>query len=417
MNFLENKKILIGITGGIAAYKIPSLVRRFVQLGAEVKIIFTESASHFLQPELFGYLTGHPTYTSTFVEDNRFSTYHIDFQKWADLFLIAPASANILAKLRGGIADDLLTTTALSVKCPLLVCPAMNSTMLYHPAVQDNIQTLKKRKVFFVEPDSGELLCNTEGKGRLPSEERIILETEKILAPQLDFLKDKSVLVTLGSSREYLDPIRFISNGSSGKMGLAIAESCYLMGSRSITVIKGESSPAPIFPATVVNCQDTKGFFQVYKAHHKNTDIAFFTAALADFTPEKQELSKIKKGGRSSLSLTLNRTDDIALWAGKNKKKSQILIGFAAEDNDVEKNSREKLSQKHLDAIILNVVSAKNPAFSASCNEVHVLFPDGTSQFIEKQSKKFLARKIMLKLGTYFKSNYLTLRGVNNDSK
>jgi len=411
MNFLENKKILIGITGGIAAYKIPPLIRHFQKAGAEVKVILTENATHFVQPELFGYLTGHPPYTSTFVTNNTFNIHHIDFQEWADLLIIAPATANFIGKMNHGIADDLLSTTSLSVTCPVLICPAMNSRMLYHISVQENLQSLDKKGVHILKPDSGPLLCEGKGEGRLPSEDRIILEAEKCLAPQLAFLKDKSVLLTVGSSREYIDPIRFITNASSGEMGLAMAESSYLMGAGKITILKGEATRTPDFPADTITCQDTAGFFQVYKAHHKATDIAFFTAALSDFKPDRQASVKIKKEKEESRRLELKKTQDLAQWAGENKRKGQLSIGFAAEDKQPLENARNKIKKKFFDALILNIISPQNPAFSSPFNEVHLLFPESKTQFIEKQSKKFLARKIMIQLGEYFQEHYLSYTG------
>ncbi len=394
MSILSGKNLLLGISGGIAAYKVPFIVRELIKKGANVKVILTKNATQFLNPNLFTYLLNEPPYIDTFFSHSDFSMNHISFQKWADLLVVVPATANIIGKFSNGIADDLLTTTFLSVNCPILICPAMNSIMYSNPVVEENIKNLQNLGIHILEPEYGSLLCGEEGKGRLPRIEKIILEIEKILAPKYPFLESKKVLFTIGPSREYIDPIRFISNGSSGKMGFSIAKYVYLFGAKEMFILKNKYLSEPLYPAHIINCTSTLDFFNNYKQLHDKVDICFFTAALADFRPKEYQKEKIKKNKKNSLKIELVSNPDISKWAGENKRKGQIFIGFSAETDNAEKNTLRKMEEKNLDAIILNKISHLNP-FGSDYNEVTIYFRSGKKYDIEQDLKKNIGRKIL----------------------
>ena len=365
---LDGKQIVLGVTGGIAAYKACDLTSRLKKAGAQVYVILTKNACQFVSPLTFETLSNHPAVTDTFARPETWEVEHVALAKRADLFVIAPATANILAKMACGIADDMLSTTVLATRAPVLVAPAMNTGMWENAATQRNVETLKQRGVHFIGPDGGYLACGDSGAGRMSEPAAIAEAIDALLHPRRD-LEGLSVLVTAGPTQEKIDPVRYITNRSSGKMGYAIARAAQMRGAR-VTLVSGPTqlqTPQGVEKVDIVSTQD---LYQAMMVHAPQADIVIQAAAPADFTPDTVAEQKIKKLGDGMLTLSFRQTPDVAAAVGKNKRPGQVLIGFAAETNDVMKNAGAKLKKKNLDMIVANDVTAPGAGFDVDTNIV-----------------------------------------------
>ena len=390
---LKNKHILIGITGGIAAYKIAYLIRLLVKQGAQVKVIMTETAKKFITPLTLSALSKNPVYSDFFEEKTGQWYSHIDLGLWADVYLIAPATANTIAKMAYGIADNLLLTTYLSARCPVFFAPAMDLDMYQHPAVQRAIRVLKKRGNYFIEPQEGELASGLVGKGRLREPEEIIKILEEFFTTSEDF-KNKKILVTAGPTYEHIDPVRFIGNHSTGTMGIAIAEEFARRGAQVALVlgpVRQDIDNPHITTYRVVSAEEmNKKVLEIFP----NIDIAVLAAAVADYTPVFKSDTKIKKQD-SDLIIKLKRTPDIAQNIGKIKKQGQIIVGFALETDNELNNAIEKMKKKNFDFIVLNSLRDKGAGFGYTTNKITILYPDGTQKPFPTKDKKEVAKDIV----------------------
>ena len=340
----ENKSIIIGVSGGIAAYKTAYLVSALSKTEADVNVIMTENACEFISPLVFETLTGNKCYVDTFDRNFKFDVEHISLAKKADIFMIAPATANVIAKIANGIADDMLTTTFLASKCKKIVSPAMNTAMFENQITQDNIAKLKKYGIGVVEPQNGLLACGDTGAGKMPEPDFLFDVIEREIAREKDML-GKKVLVTAGATMESLDPVRFLTNHSSGKMGFAIAKEAMLRGAE-VTVVKANTTAEIPNFVKIVEVSSAKDMFDAVTALSDQQDIIVKAAAVADYTPESYVGSKIKKKD-GDLSIPLKRTMDILKYLGENKKEGQFLCGFSMETDNMLENSKAKLSKKN----------------------------------------------------------------------
>ena len=345
---LKNKKILLGITGGIAAYKAVDLASKLTKMGAEVKTIMTDHTCEFVSPITFKSITHQPVITKMFNAEADIE--HISLADWADIVVIAPATANIIGKIASGIADDLLSTTIMATTAPVLFIPAMNIHMYENPIVQENITKLSNLGYFFMEPEFGNLACGYEGKGRYPKNEEIIFHIVTYLNYKKE-LAGKNVLVTAGASREEIDPMRFISNYSTGKMGLALARAAHIRGAKVKFIHSSISVKAPEYLDSI-KAVTAEEMYNAVLNHENNSDIIFMTAAVADYTPAMPSKQKIKKS--SNMNLEFKRTKDILKELGKKKTKDQILVGFAAESENIKDNALQKIKKKNLNFICAN---------------------------------------------------------------
>jgi len=387
----KDKNILIGITGGIAAYKSADLTSRLIKLGANVKVIMTANATKLIQPLTFQSLTGSPVYVDTFQSTERWDIEHIALAKWADIFVIAPATANIIGKAASGIADDLLTTTILATEAKTLFAPAMNTVMYQKQVVQDNISKLKSLGYVFIPPGKGRLACGDWGEGKLADVDVIIQHIEKHLYPSKD-MDGLRVLVTAGPTRESIDPVRFITNHSSGKMGYAIAEACIERGA-IVDLVTGPTNLQAPAGANVYPVESAMDMYQTVLKLYDKADIVFKSAAVADYRVKEVASNKIKKD-QDSISLELVRNPDILMELGKRKTK-QILVGFAAETEELEKHALDKLNRKNLDFILGNDVSTKESGFQSDANQGVLFSKDGSSTPIPLMTKKEFAHRII----------------------
>lgn len=365
---LEGKNVVLGVTGGIAAYKACELTSRLRKAGAQVYVIMTKNACQFVSPLTFETLSNHPVVTDTFARPDTWEVEHIALAKRADVFVIAPATANILAKMANGIADDMLSTTLLATRAPVLVAPAMNTGMWENIATRENVKTLQGRDVQFIGPEGGFLACGDSGAGRMSDPKDIFDAIEKILCHKRD-LEGLSVLVTAGPTQEKIDPVRYISNRSSGKMGYAIAEAAAKRGAK-VTLVSGPvklETPQGVERVDILSTQD---LYDQMTARCPQMDVVIQAAAPADFTPAVVADQKIKKHGDGDLTITLRQTPDVAAQVGRLKKPGQILVGFAAETNDVLENAEGKLRKKNLDMIVANDVTAPGAGFDVDTNIV-----------------------------------------------
>lgn len=391
---LNNRNVLLCVSGGIAVYKACALTSKLVQAGANVKVIMTESACRFVSPLTFQALSRHEVYTDTFKEQNPSVISHIDAADWADLIIVAPATANVIGKLANGIADDMLTTTLLAATAPVWIAPAMNVHMYDHPAVKRNISVLYQDGYRFIEPSEGYLACGYVGKGRLEEPENIVKLAEKHFAEETSApLEGKHVVITAGPTREAVDPVRFFTNKSTGKMGYALAEVAVQLGAR-VTLISGPVSlDQPKGLAEFIPVQSSADMREAVLSVYDASDIVIKTAAVADFTPKTVFDHKMKKqdGG---MTLELKRTVDILKELGE-KKKEQILVGFAAETQDIEHYARKKLAAKNLDLIVANDVKANGAGFGADTNIVTIFFKDGHKRELPIMSKLDVSFEIL----------------------
>lgn len=390
---LKGKHIILGVTGSIAAYKAATLTRLLVKEGANVKVVMTPLAKEFITPLTMATLSKSPIMVDFYNPENGDWNSHVDLGLWADLYLIAPASANTIGKMAGGIADNLLLTTYLSAKCPVMVAPAMDLDMYKHPATQRNLKVLQSFGNIIIEPESGELASGLIGKGRMEEPERIVAFIADYFARQEDF-KGKKVVVTAGPTYEKIDPVRFIGNYSSGKMGLAIAEEFAGRGAE-VVLVCGPVNLKTSHPA--IRRVDVESAAQMYEVTSKefvNSDVAVLSAAVADFTPKEKADHKIKRG-KDDLLLELLPTKDIAAELGRIKTASQLLIGFALETNDEEINALSKMQRKNLDMIVLNSLNDKGAGFSVDTNKVTILDKAGDKTVYELKTKVEVAKDIV----------------------
>ncbi len=390
---LKGKHIILGVTGSIAAYKAATLTRLLVKEGASVKVVMTPLAKEFITPLTMATLSKSPIMVDFYNPENGDWNSHVDLGLWADLYLIAPASANTIGKMAGGIADNLLLTTYLSAKCPVMVAPAMDLDMYKHPATQRNLKVLQSFGNIIIEPESGELASGLIGKGRMEEPERIVAFIADYFARQEDF-KGKKVVVTAGPTYEKIDPVRFIGNYSSGKMGLAIAEEFAGRGAE-VVLVCGPVNLKTSHPA--IRRVDVESAAQMYEVTSKefvNSNVAVLSAAVADFTPKEKADHKIKRG-KDDLLLELLPTKDIAAELGRIKTASQLLVGFALETNDEEVNALSKMQRKNLDMIVLNSLNDKGAGFSVDTNKVTILDKAGDKTVYELKTKVEVAKDIV----------------------
>jgi len=384
--------VVLGVSGGIAAYKSAELVRLLVKEGIEVHCILTKHALQFITPLTLATLSGNRVLIGNFEASETGKIQHIALAEKADLILIAPATANVLAKLAHGIADDLLTTTALAAQGRVAVCPAMNVFMWENPATAENLHILESRGVEIIGPAKGELACGYEATGRM-EEPTMILESVMLLLKRSHLLSGKKVLITAGPTREFFDPVRFISNPSSGKMGYALAHVALQMGAK-VTLISGPTELTPPYGATVERVTTAFEMHEAVKRHFPACDFFIASAAVSDWKPKTQLEQKEKKGA-SSLLVELVTNPDILAEAGT-QKKNQILVGFAAETENLEENAVKKLKEKNLDLIVGNLVSKNGKsAFGSDENEITLFFKDGTHQTFSPMSKRRAAYIIL----------------------
>ena len=386
---LTGKKIVVGVTGGIAAYKACELVSRLKKRGAQVRVVLTEHACQFVQPLSFETLSGNPAYTDSF--DRKYEIGHVALAKWADLMLIAPATANCMAKMACGIADDLLSTTCLAVRCPVLVAPAMNSAMWRNPATQANLALLRSRGVRFVGPEAGHLACGDDDVGRMSEPEQIVEAVEAILNPLRD-LEGLNVLVTAGPTVERIDPVRYITNRSTGKMGYALAEAARDRGA-NVTLISGPTRLTAPEGVEFVRIESSAQLCAAVLERGEKADVVIQAAAPADFRPKNVADRKIKKTGEN-MTLELEATTDIAAELGRRKQPGQILVAFAAETNDVMDNARGKLIKKNADLIVANDVSRSDAGFGVDTNVITLITAEDV-RALEKMSKRAAAGAIL----------------------
>lgn len=384
---LSGKKILLGVTGGIAVYKSCEIVRKLVSLNAEVIVIMTQSAQKFVTPLTFETLSGREVITEMFPENKFVATHHISLAQWADLILIAPATANLIGKIRAGISDDMLTTVIISARSPIVIAPAMNVKMYENPIVQENIAHLKKLGYNFIDPDVGDLACREEGQGRLAEPEKIVEYVVKMLSPRQD-LTGKKILVTAGGTKEPIDPVRFISNLSSGKMGYALASEALRRGAK-VTLISTATDLDVSSSVNLIPVSTTEEMFKAVKSNLSQNDILFMTAAVSDFQPKLASNHKIKKNGAGKV-LELSPAVDILKEISKNKN-GKILVGFSLEtDNQIE-NAKKKMKEKKLDMVIVNGPEA----IGSDSNQATLINGTGKLKRLPLMSKTKLANKIL----------------------
>ena len=391
MENLDGKCVVLGVTGGIAAYKMANVASGLRKAGADVHVIMTENATQFITPLTFETLTNNRCVVDTFARDFKYEVTHISLAKAADLIMIAPATANVIAKMAHGIADDMLTTVVLAAKCKKLVSPAMNTAMLENPITQDNLATLKKYGFGIIEPTVGMLACKDVGKGKLPDPEELLdyiameLAREKTLA-------GVRVTVTAGPTQESLDPVRYLTNHSSGRMGYAIAREAMLRGAQ-VTLISGPVSLAPVPGVAMRPVTTAKDMLEAVRETLPETDILIKAAAVADYRPATVADQKIKKQD-GDMSIPLERTDDILAWLGAHRREGQVLCGFSMETQNMLENSRAKLAKKNVDMIVANSLRTAGAGFGTDTNLVTVITKDGAEE-LELMSKDQVAHELL----------------------
>ena len=388
---MQTKKILLCVSGGIAVYKAVALVSKLTQAGFDVKVIMTASAQKFVNPLSFQVMSKNDVFVDTFDEKDSKVIAHIDLADWADLILVAPATANVIGKIANGIADDMVTTTLLAATSPVWIAPAMNVHMYDHPAVKRNMMQLHADGYRFIEPSEGYLACGYVGKGRLEEPEKITELVKGHFQPAHQPLKGKKVVVSAGPTRERVDPVRFLTNFSSGKMGYAMAEAARDLGA-DVILVSGPTNLAKPAGMKVIDVESAKQMFETIWAEYESADIVIKTAAVADYRPKNVHGQKMKKQPGEAV-LELERTTDILATLGENKKH-QLLIGFAAETNDVESYGREKLQRKNADYIVANDVTQDGAGFGTDTNSVILLGHDFKETFTHLP-KTELARRLL----------------------
>ena len=400
---MRGKHVLVGVTGGIAAYKAGYLVRDLVKSGAEVKVMMTEAGTRFVTPLTFSALSKNPVFTDLWTNnqssDSDISTQHIDLANWADVLVIAPASANTIAKLAYGISDNLLAVVALATTRPIILAPTMDAEMYLNPVTQNNLTSLQERGYIIIPPVEGELASGLTGPGRLPEIKIIIEAIGKILDQSHQDLKKKRILVTAGPTYEAIDPVRFVGNRSSGKMGFAIANAAAQRGAE-VTLIAGPTHLETPRNVTRIDVESAQEMLTTVLAHTKKTDAVIMAAAVADYRPANPAKHKIKKHSSSkALELQLEATTDILAMLGK-KKRSMTLVGFALETKDELAGAKEKLRKKNLDLIVLNSFGKQNRVFGSNLNTVAMIDKRGKMEQLPIMPKFDIANKILNKIKT-----------------
>lgn len=393
---MQGKHILIGVTGGIAAYKTAYLIRDLVKRGAEVKVIMTEKAKAFITPLTLATLSRNPILVDFFDPTNGAWNSHVSLGLWADAYIIAPATANTIAKMAHGVADNLLTTTYLSARCPIFVAPAMDLDMYAHHTTQENIKYLKSKGVNIIDATSGFLASGLEGKGRMAEPEEISERVSEFFNSKQE-LSGKKVLITAGPTYEKIDPVRFIGNHSTGKMGYALAEECASRGA-DVYLVSGPVQIKAKHPnIKTISVTSAEEMYNAANAEFESSDICILCAAVADFRPETQADEKIKRE-KDDLVIRLKPTQDIAASLGAKKKDNQILVGFALETNNEAQNAKGKLERKNLDFIVLNSLKDANACFGYDTNKITIIERNGNSEAFCLKSKTEVAKDIIDKI-------------------
>lgn len=397
---LKDKKVLLCVTGGIAVYKAAALTSKLTQAGAKVKVIMSASACQFVTPLTFQALSRHDVFTDTFDEKDSAVIAHIDLADWADVVLIAPATANIIGKIANGIADDMVSTTIMATVAPVWVAPAMNVHMYAHPAVQKNMETLRSFGYEFIEPGEGYLACGYVGKGRLEEPETIVEHLQRFFQPNKELpLRGKKFLITAGPTREAIDPVRFITNHSTGKMGYALAEEAAKLGAE-VTLVSGPVNMEAPAHVHLIKVETAAQMYDAVWPYYDAADVVIGTAAVADYKPKVYHQNKMKKQPGDNV-IELERTKDILQELGA-KKTHQLIIGFAAETTQVEEYAREKLVKKNADMIVANNVTTEGAGFGTDTNIVTMYKRDGSSVELPRLSKAETAQKILTEVASMF---------------
>lgn len=391
---LKGKSVVLGVTGSIAAYKIAGLASALVKLHADVTVIMTRNATNFINPITFETLTGNKCLVDTFDRNFQYSVEHVSLAKKADIFLVAPASANVIGKMANGVADDMLTTTILACKCPKLVSPAMNTNMYENPIVQDNLRKLEGYGFEIIDPASGYLACGDTGAGKMPEPETLLSYILRFIAHEKD-LAGKKVLVTAGPTQERIDPVRYITNHSTGKMGYALAENCMRRGA-DVTLVSGPVAIAPPPFVAFVPVVSAADMAEAVKLRSNEQDIIIKTAAVADYRPMHPAEEKIKKKDSGS-NLELERTEDILAYLGAHKTKGQFICGFSMETENMLENSREKLAKKNVDMIVANNLKVAGAGFGTDTNIVTMITNDDCKE-LELMAKPDVAEAIVTEI-------------------
>lgn len=386
---MDQKNIVLGVSGGIAVYKAVELLRLLTKAGASVRVMLTENAGRFVGPMTFAALSGQPVVSSLFEKDEA-SIRHIDWAEAADGVVVAPATANFIGKLAGGIADDALSTFMMAVTCPVLICPSMNTHMYQSPAVTRNLKILKGDGYTLLDPGAGDLACGTTGPGRLPEPADIVNSLKTLLTPK--DLSGQKVLVTAGPTREPIDPVRYISNPSSGKMGYAVALAAAQRGAE-VTLVSGPTGLDDPAGVEMIRVETAAQMAKAVLSYFDGVDMVIKAAAVSDYTPLTTVKHKIKKS-KAKIDLQLKKTQDILKSLGA-KKQKQVLVGFAAETKELAKNAKQKLDQKNLDLIVANLVGKIDSGFNTDTNKVTLFFRDGKKQALPLMTKQALANRIL----------------------
>ncbi|RPK15457.1 bifunctional phosphopantothenoylcysteine decarboxylase/phosphopantothenate--cysteine ligase CoaBC [Priestia endophytica] len=390
---MEGKRIVLGVSGGIAAYKAAALTSKLIQSGAEVRVIMTESATKFITPLTFQALSRNHVYTDTFLEEDPTAISHIDVADWADLIIVAPATANTIGKLANGLGDDMLTTTLLATTAPVWIAPAMNVHMYDNKAVQRNIMTLYNDGYRFIEPSAGYLACGYIGRGRLEEPEKIVELVKEHFTPKKEqLLVGEKIVITAGPTRENVDPVRFFSNRSTGKMGYALAQAAKDLGA-DVTLISGPTNLTPPTGVTFVEVESAANMLDAVMNVFNDASVVIKSAAVADYHPKVTFGQKMKKKD-GDLAIEMERTTDILKTLGQ-KKDGQLLVGFAAETEHVEEYAMKKLQTKNADLIVANNISTEGAGFGGDTNIVTLFYKDGHHQDLPLLSKKDVSERIM----------------------
>lgn len=391
---MPSKTVLLGVTGSIAAFKAAQLCSNLCKKGYEVHVIMTRNACELVAPQTFQTLSGNRVSVETFDRGFEWNVEHVALAKRAGAFLVAPASANCIAKMAHGIADDMLTTTLLAARCPVVVCPAMNTAMFDHPATQENMAILRRRGVLFVDAEDGHLACGDDGRGRFAAYSRIEEALETALTGEKP-LAGRRVLVTAGATQEALDPVRYITNHSTGRMGYAVARAAKRLGA-GVTLITAPGTLPDPWDVRVRHTVSARELFDAVREESPAADFVVMAAAVADYRPAEAAAQKIKKGG-GPLSLNLERTDDILLWLGKNRREGQKICGFSMETENLIENSKEKLRRKNCDLLVANSLSTPGAGFAVDTNVASLITAGGVTE-LPLMSKDALASEILLRL-------------------
>lgn len=395
---LTGKRIILGISGGIAAYKMANVASMLVKLNADVHVVMTEAATHFITPQTFEVLTKNKCHIDTFDRDEDIHVPHVTLATTADAFLIAPATADIIGKIANGIADDMLSTTVLPATCPVIIAPSMNVHMYENRIVQDNIAKLKSYGYEIIDAESGYLACGDTGKGKLPKEEVLVEHILRACAKEKD-MEGINILITAGATQESIDPVRYITNHSTGKMGYAFARMAMLRGA-NVTLVTGETSITPPMFVEVVNIKSAKEMYDQVTARAPKMDAIVKAAAVADYRPVNVSDQKIKKKD-GDMNIYLERTDDILGYIGTNRSDKQVICGFSMETENMLENSRAKLAKKNVDMIVANNLKQAGAGFGTETNVVTIITADEEIE-LPMMSKEAVADKILDKMGDVY---------------